>query len=329
MGVGFAGLSIVTGGATAFIPKILSTASTSRGIYESSIKKAEEKAKSEGRTLSEEEIKLMQTGAFLKSVLIGATIGFGASHTFGMIKDFVDSGFGGQFGLPDSAREILPDSCKIETTNSDHLNHTSDKVTNISGVDSGKNINTNLDQSKTLSTITELDPSNQSGASSEQVGQNIEKQNSVTGQSTQLDTSHVQTEQQSLDQSSLDQGGENTVDTQISQTEKTTISNNEQVLNRESLNFVDYTVKEGESLEDIMKNNLFVDDVGLGDEGKLNAIHNFFSSNEGMAALKEMGIEDPNKISIGQKVDFNKMREVMENTKLNNGDSILEKAKQL
>lgn len=73
----------------------------------------------------------------------------------------------------------------------------------------------------------------------------------------------------------------------------------------------DYVVQYGDSLEKIMMNRLFSEDVGLTTQEKLTKIYNVLSSEEGRSALQSMGIADSNNIQAGQHIDLSKLTQLL------------------
>jgi hypothetical protein len=73
----------------------------------------------------------------------------------------------------------------------------------------------------------------------------------------------------------------------------------------------DYVVQSGDSLEKIMMNRLFSEDVSLTTQEKLTKIYNVLSSEEGRSALQSMGIADSNNIQAGQHIDLSKLTQLL------------------
>lgn len=71
-----------------------------------------------------------------------------------------------------------------------------------------------------------------------------------------------------------------------------------------------YTVEAGDNLEKILKERV-LGESGLDDKQKLTKIYNLLSSVDGKKALAELGIDNVNKIAIGQNIDVLKLKELL------------------
>lgn len=74
-----------------------------------------------------------------------------------------------------------------------------------------------------------------------------------------------------------------------------------------------YIVIKGDCLEKVLSRNLFLESDKVDDFKKLNIVSNFIKSDEGRKILSDMGIIDVNKLSIGQQIDLDLIRQFLYN----------------